>query len=135
MSFATNADSTAYFNRINAEDCLADNKGHILPRNSCRDPWVNFLNARIAKVIPTVGGQSIELSADIFNLLHLVNHDWGQVRTTSGGAGFENETLLRQTAYNTALQRGVYAYAGRAINRPNQNSSRWQIQLGAKYIF
>ncbi len=134
-SFATPADSASYFSRIAAEPCLAENRGHILPRNSCRDPWVNILNARLVKVIPTVGGQRIELSADIFNLLHLVNHDWGQVRTTSGGAGFENETLLRQTGYNTALQRGVYAYAGRVINRPNQNASRWQIQLGAKYTF
>ena len=135
MSFTTSADSAGYFARINSEACLAENKGHILPRNTCRDPWVNIFNARLAKVIPTVGGQSIELSADIFNLLHLVNHDWGQVRTTSGGAGFENETMLRQTAYNTALQRGVYQLFTRLPNRPNQNASRWQIQLGAKYIF
>ncbi|HMJ58310.1 MAG TPA: hypothetical protein VK467_04190, partial [Gemmatimonadales bacterium] len=135
MSFTTSADSAGYFARIDSEACLAENKGHILPRNSCRDPWVNLLNARIAKVIPTVGGQSIELSADIFNLLHLVNHDWGQVRTTSSGPGFENETMLRQTAYNTALQRGVYQLFTRLPNRPNQNASRWQIQLGAKYIF
>jgi len=135
MLFANAADSTTILARINSEPCLAENKGHILPRNSCRDPWVNILNARLVKVIPTVSGQSIELSADIFNLLHLVNHDWGQVRTTSTGPGFENETLLRQTAYDLGSQRGRYAYAGRQINRPNQNASRWQIQLGAKYVF
>jgi hypothetical protein len=135
ISLATPGDTAVLFARINSEPCLAENKGHILPRNSCRDPWVNILNARLTKVIPTVGGQSIELSADIFNLLHLVNHDWGQVRTTSSGPGFENENLLRQTAYNVALQRGVYALQTRLPNRPNLTSSRWQIQLGAKYIF
>ena len=135
ISLATPGDTAVLFARINSEPCLAENKGHILPRNSCRDPWVNILNARLTKVIPTVGGQSIELSADIFNLLHLVNHDWGQVRTTSSGPGFENENLLRQTAYNVALQRGVYALQTRLPNRPNLTSSRWQIQLGAKYVF
>jgi len=135
MLFATTADSAGYFARINSEPCLAENRGHILPRNSCRDPWVNFLSARLVKVIPTVGGQSLELSADIFNLLHLVNHDWGQVRTTSGGPGFENENMLRQTSYDLGSQRGRYALNTRLPNRPNQNASRWQIQLGAKYTF
>ena len=135
MSFASTADSAGFFARINSEACLADNRGHILPRNSCRDPWVNILNARLVKVIPTINGQSLELSADIFNLPHLVKWNWGIFKSTSGGPGFENENMLRQTAYNTALQRGVYALNTRAPERPNLTSSRWQIQLGAKYIF
>jgi hypothetical protein len=65
-----------------------------------------------------------------------VNRDWGVFRTTSGGPGFENETLLRQTSYDIATQRGRYSTSlMRAPNRPNLTSSRWQIQLGAKYIF
>lgn len=135
MLFATTADSAGYFARINSEACLGDNRGHILPRNSCRDPWINILNARLVKVIPTVRGQSLELSADIFNLLHLVNRDWGVFRATSGGAGFENENMLRQTGYDLTTQRGRYALNTRAPNRPNLTSSRWQLQLGAKYIF
>jgi len=128
----TPGDSTALFNYINAEPCLAENKGHILPRNSCRNPWTNFLNARIAKVIPTTGGQSLELSVDIFNLLHLVNHDWGVFRQTSG---FENQNLLRQKGFDATTQRGRYALALPQFERPSQTASRWQIQLGGKYIF
>lgn len=135
MLFATTADSAGFFNRINSEPCLANNRGHLLPRNSCRDPWVNLLNARLVKVIPTVNGQSLELSADIFNLLHLVNWDWGVIRTTSGGPGFENENMLRQTSYDLATGRGRYALNTRNPERPNLTSSRWQIQLGGKYIF
>jgi hypothetical protein len=129
------ADSTALFARINSEACLRDNKGHILPRNSCRDPWINILNARLVKVIRTVNGQSLELSADIFNLLHLINWDWGQIRTTSGGPGFENENLLAAAGYDVVNQRGRYALNTRPPNRANLTSSRWQIQLGAKYTF
>lgn len=135
ITLNTPSDSTALFARINSEPCLANNKGHILPRNSCRDPWVNLLNARLVKVIPTVNGQSLELSADIFNLLHLVNWDWGVIRTTSGGPGFENENLLAAAGYDVVNQRGRYALNKRDPNRPNLTASRWQIQLGAKYIF
>ena len=135
ITLNTPGDSTALFARINSEPCLAENKGHILPRNSCRDPWVNILNARLVKVIPTVNGQSLELSADFFNLLHLVNWDWGVIRTTSGGPGFENENLLAAAGYDVANQRGRYALNTRPPNRPNLTSSRWQIQLGGKYIF
>lgn len=132
IALATASDSTALFARINAEPCLANNRGHLLPRNSCRNPWTNFLNARLVKVVPTVRGQSLELSMDIFNLLHLVNHDWGQIRQTSG---FENANLLRQTGYQTANQRGVYALAIPQLNFPSQTASRWRVQLGGKYIF
>jgi hypothetical protein len=132
IALATAGDSTALFARIDAEPCLANNRGHLLPRNSCRNPWTNFLNARLVKVIPTVSGQSLELSVDIFNLLHLVNRDWGQIRQTSG---FENANLLRQTGYQTANQRGIYALALPQLNFPSQTASRWRVQLGGKYIF
>jgi hypothetical protein len=135
ISLATPSDSVALFQRIRSERCLFTNMGKLLPRNSCRDPWVNIMNARLTKVIPTVRGQSIELSADIFNLLHLINDKWGLFRATSGGPGFENENFLRATGYDLGNQRGRYALNTRAPKRTNLTSSRWQIQLGAKYIF
>ena len=134
IALATPAD-TALFQRIRSEACLRDNQGQLLPRNSCSDPWVNIMNARVAKIIPTVRGQSLEISADIFNLLHLLNDNWGVIKTTSGGPGFENENLLRATGYDIANQRGRYTLNTRAPNRPNLTASRWQLQIGAKYIF
>jgi hypothetical protein len=44
---------------INSEPCLRDNRGRILPRNVCRNPWQNLLNARLSKVLPTFGGLSV----------------------------------------------------------------------------
>jgi len=132
ITLATPGDSTALFNFINAEACLRDNGGRILPRNSCRNGSINILNARLVKVIPTISGQSLELSLDIFNLLHLLNHDWGQFRETSG---FENLNMLRQTGYDTVNERGRYALALPRRDFPSQTASRWRLQLGGKYIF
>ncbi|HEV8265005.1 MAG TPA: TonB-dependent receptor [Gemmatimonadales bacterium] len=132
IALATPGDSTALFAFINSEACLRDNKGHILPRNSCRNGSINILNARFVKAIPTISGQSLELSLDIFNLLHLLNRDWGQFRETSG---FENLNRLRMTTYDATFGRGVYALVPVQRDFPSQTASRWRVQLGGKYIF
>src|SRR3989449_2854994 len=62
--------------RSNGEDCLREHRGTLLPRNTCRNPWMNFLNARLAKVFNTVRGQSFERSeehtSELQSRLHLV---------------------------------------------------------------
>jgi len=57
----------------------------------------------------------------------------GLFRTTSVGPGFENENFLRATDYDLAKKRGRLHIATRAATRVNLTSSRWQIQLGARY--
>ena len=52
---------------IKGEPCLEANRGRILPRNSCQNPWINFLNLRLAKAFTTVQGQNVEVTADLFN--------------------------------------------------------------------
>lgn len=40
------------------------------------------LNARLTKVVPTRAGQSPELTADVYNVLNLLNRRWGHSRVT-----------------------------------------------------
>ena len=61
---------------IRSRPCLREQRGQLLRRNSCRDPWVSVMNARFSKVVPTTRGQSIELIADLFNVLNLLDRDW-----------------------------------------------------------
>src|SRR5207247_10274131 len=58
---------------INGEDCLREHRGTLLPRNTCRNPWMNFLNARLAKVFNAVHGQSLEGTADVFYVLAVLS--------------------------------------------------------------
>jgi hypothetical protein len=132
MTMTNPADWATLNSYINSEPCLSSNRGRLLPRNSCRNPWTNFLNASVAKVVPTVGGQSIEIRADVFNVLNLINGDWGLIRSTSG---FEEANLLRQTGFDTVNQRGIYSLSLPQRNRVQTNSSLWRLQLGLKYLF
>ena len=115
---------------INTQQCLVDARGSIMPRNTCRNPWRNILNARVAKTVGLPSGQSLELTMDVFNLLRLVGSDWGLFRSTTG---FETATLLRQTGYDPANNRPIYDLSLPQRDRVQTTSSRWQIQLGAKY--
>ena len=90
------------------------------------------MDARLGKVIPTVGGQSLELTLDVFNLMSLLGSDWGLQRSTTG---FETVNLLRLTGYDPVNNRGVYDLSLPQRDRVQTNASRWKMQLGAKYTF
>ena len=130
------ADSARLNNYINGDQCLSQNRGRLLPRNSCRNPWQNLLNARLSKVVPTFGGQSVEITMDMLNVLNFINSSWGLTRITGG---FEETTLLRQTGYDQALAgRGKYTFTPptkAAVSNVNSLGSRWVFQLGARYTF
>ena len=115
---------------IQNEPCLEKARGSLLQRNTCRNPFIHILNARITKGLPSIGGQHFELSADIFNFLHLINHDWGVIRQTSG---FEEANLLSTAGWDAVNNRFKYRLALPQKNAPT--TQQWQVQLGLKYIF
>lgn len=119
---------------INSDPCLNAQRGRIMSRNSCRNPWQTFLDARVSKTISTMNGQSLEISLDVFNVPRLLgqmlDNNWGTVNSTSG---FENANLLRLTGYDAASGRGKYALSLPTYRAVNINASRWQMQFGARY--
>jgi outer membrane receptor protein involved in Fe transport len=136
ISLATPSDWTRLNNYINSEPCLNSQRGRILERNSCRNPVQTFLDARLAKTFSTFGGQSIEISADIFNVPRLLgsilDNNWGEVRSTSG---FENANLLTLSGYSVGAARGVYRLNLPVYRQVSVSASRWNMQFGARYTF
>ena len=117
---------------INGEACLRENRGQLVGRNTCRDAWQSFVNARVAKGVRLFGNQRIDFTMDIRNLMALMGMG-GQVRTTSS---FEAVNILSSQGYNTALSRPRYRLGTLPTrNRVNTTASRWQLMLGAKYSF
>jgi hypothetical protein len=115
------------------EPCLNEARGTLLGRNTCRGPWVSFINARISKVFRTLRGQSFEINLDIFNLPNLIKSSWGVNRSTTG---FENQAILSQTGYDVANQRGEYTT--RNLSQKDgvvASWSRYQLMLSGRYIF
>jgi outer membrane receptor protein involved in Fe transport len=130
---------------IESQDCLQENRGRIMERNSCQNPWQNYLNARLAATIPTIGAQGLELSLDLFNVLNFIDRDWGlykQVSEFEGGPRF-----LNAAGYDAANDRPTYRFAAPSIiettvfgenpsgAQSGVNRSRWTMQVGARYHF
>ena len=121
---------------IAGEACVNEQRGQVMERNSCRNPWTHFVDFRLAKRISTFGSQGMEITADIFNLLNLINSDWGLNRQTSG---FEAATgVLNVAGWDAANNRPRYSVANPisvARERVSVTASRWRMQLGLKYTW
>jgi outer membrane receptor protein involved in Fe transport len=121
---------------IDSQSCLAKSRGKLLERNSCRNAWSNLVNARLATSVPLMGGQRVELSWDIFNVLNMFDKEWGAFKQVS--AFEEGPSFLRAAGYDVANNRPIYNFSPpSSIERTvlGPNSSRWRMQFGAKYSF
>jgi hypothetical protein len=85
--------------------------------------------------VPLAAGRRVEITADIFNLPNLISARWGrQIDVTTG----PTVKLLRLTGWDTSTPnaRGIYQLPPpppRGAVDPA--TSRWRIQLGARYDF
>jgi hypothetical protein len=120
-------DSTyATLNRfVQSQDCLRRQRGHLLARNSCRNPWTNTANARLSRAFPVGAGRALAITLDVFNLPHLLNRAWGLARSVDA------TPLLELVGYDTMAGRGVYRLLRRSPRTVDEPGSRWRMQLGA----
>lgn len=137
--------SKAAWNAMNTfitnDPVLSQYRGQFVPRNAGREPWVNELDLSVIQDIPTGVGR-IQLTANIFNVLNLLNPSWGYIQfvTRPSQGDFSG-----QTRYGIAKFNG-YEMDGRMrldFQTPQGNSifvrdnllSRRQMQIGVRYIF
>jgi hypothetical protein len=147
--FVQNVAAAQAFERfISAQPCLDRQRGRIMARNSCRSPFQERMDLSVRQAIPSVRGQQFVLQLDIFNLLNLINHDWGQIELPTLSPVFNNQSALIQTSrsagslatsmptytFDTRLYDAATgapkAFAGRALF-----TSNYQIQLTMRYSF
>jgi hypothetical protein len=117
---------------IESEQCLRQQRGGLLERNSCGNPWTTFTTARVAKTFRTWQGQSIELEVSVFNLLNLLDGDWGHVRATTDQPAVQ---LLRMVGYDETNGRGIYQFEPPPRNQIADGLSRWRLLTGLRYVF
>ncbi len=121
---------------IESVECLRENRGEILERNSCRAPWSNRFDFRLAQNFSTFGRQNAQFTVDILNVANLLNSEWGRSDFVSNQA----DNLLFLASSNNAPDaqgRRLYgAFNPRGDRFTSSNlDSRYQIQLGLRYSF
>jgi hypothetical protein len=74
--------AAAFDSFISSHDCLNDQRGSIMKRNTCFTPWTNNFDVSIEQGITTLRGQNLSLRLDVFNFGNLLNKNWGRQITT-----------------------------------------------------
>jgi hypothetical protein len=129
-SVPAGADEYANLMRYVAADrCLREQRGQVVRRNSCRQPWDGELDARLSEVVPLARGHAVEVSTDLFNVLNFLDRYWGRKRSIDG------TQMLELVGYDAAHDRGIYIFHPPTRRAINADGTRWQARLGVKYAF
>lgn len=143
---------------ISSQDCLNEQRGHIMKRNSCRNPAQNRLDFSLRQGIPEIRGQRLAVQLDVINFAalsgELFNHafggdrDWGKnygatlssfpQQTVLSGSGLSNGTRVSRTPGPTAQSMPVYTFNSTVRSRgPYDFASNigYQMQLTFRYDF
>ena len=122
---------------ISQMPCLQKQRGQIMRRNSCREPWSNTTVASIRQLTP-LGGRVLEFQVEAYNVLNLLNRKWGQrlvacIPSPSCGTS----QLLEHTQQSaTDVTQPVFHFDTTAPRWVTwEAESTFQLQVGVRYRF
>ncbi|MFQ5888480.1 MAG: TonB-dependent receptor domain-containing protein [Gemmatimonadota bacterium] len=117
-------------------ECLREAVGTIIRRNTCRNDFFTQFDLRLRKRFRTVGNQRFEITADFFNVLNLINSDWG--RNVGVGQFSDERELLSVEGFDAATQTYIYSVNpsfGEEVDLRAQRTDQGSVQIGVKYVF
>ncbi|MEL7148935.1 MAG: hypothetical protein AAFO69_21345, partial [Bacteroidota bacterium] len=128
---------------IAADDYLSGRRGQYAERNQSRTPFENVIDLRFLQdfYIEMGNGKrnTLQFSVDVFNFTNLLNKNWGRRYQRQFGGyelvqfeGFQDGTNI--PTYTFREFEGGEPFFG-DLDDAGVLSSRWQIQLGLRYIF
>lgn len=125
------AQQVAFERFIEASTCLRRQRGRVLERNACREPWSHTTVASLRQTIP-IGGRGLETVLDVVNVLDLLNDRWGRQRVAV-------PRLLEHVAQTTgspAMAQPIFRFDPAHVGWTTlETGSAFQLQLTARYRF
>lgn len=137
-------------NLIEGDKYLKTRRGQYAERNGLRTPWNHELDLKLMhefKLSKTNNQHSIQVSFDVFNVLNLLNNDWGHITFVTNVNNYTVNMLnFVNDANNLAPGKPLGGYIPTfTFNKPATSNgkyytvdpinSRWQGQLGIRYSF
>ena len=125
------AERSAFESLVERSSCLRRQRGRIMERNSCREPWSNTTIASLRQAIP-IESRSVDVQLDIFNVLNLLNGNWGH-RQEAAPALLEH---VGQTAAPVESARPIFRFDATTPHLTTVTTeSAFQLQLALRYRF
>ncbi|MBW1295824.1 TonB-dependent receptor [Aquimarina litoralis] len=128
----------AFNNYIANDDYLSDRRGQYAERNGDRGPWNHIFDLRfIQDFSMKIGNKThgLQFTADILNFGNLLNKEWGVRKFISNEVNLLDVVDIDSDNVPTfSLNQNVVDDVEQIDDFGNQ-SSRWQMQVGLRYIF
>ncbi|MFL5580393.1 MAG: TonB-dependent receptor domain-containing protein, partial [Gemmatimonadaceae bacterium] len=123
------AQQTAFDRFIARSPCLRRQRGRILERNSCREPWSHTTVGSVQQAV-AVGGRALEVELDVFNVLNLLNGAWGHYRVA-------DPVLLEHVREEGPLgaTQPLFHFNPARAEWTLESESAFQLQLAVRYRF
>jgi hypothetical protein len=148
ITYTAQQQSDAFFAYVENDKYLSKHKGQVMERYGATLPWAHTVDLRILQDFSLKMGSkthTLQISADVSNLLNLINKDWG-FRYNYNFGTFQDQALLGlpssgnntgAESYSKANPKYTFDPAGPTrSNQPNYSTaSTWGIQLGVRYLF
>lgn len=124
---------------INGNDYLSENKGAYAERNAARTPFTHIFDFKFIQdvfVNTDSRKQTLQFTFDLFNVGNLLNNDWGRRYYVSYGT----YNVIDFQGYAADGKTPQYQFSTPSgdiwdVDDSGVNSSRWQAQVGVRYIF
>ncbi len=130
-------------NFINNNHYLSKHRGEYAQRNAAIDPWFKRLDLNVTQdiylVTPNKQRHTLRFSIDITNLGNLINSNWGVYQGASVTSFLKYDKLAadgRTPIFSFPYANGVSQVPYTKSYQNNISAiSRWQAQIGIRYIF
>jgi len=124
---------------IEGAPCLRRQRGQIMERNSCREPWAHTTVASVRQAIPTPG-RALDVELQVFNVLNLLRSSCGLSRVTYGRSDVTaTPPLLERVGRiggTNATAQSEFRFEPTAPRWTTQPElSAYQLQLALRYRF
>jgi hypothetical protein len=127
----TESQAAAFERFVEKSDCLRRQRGRILSRNSCREPWSHTTVASVRQTVP-IGRRGVEVELDVFNVLNLLNSSSGLYRVAQPRL----LSHVAQTGSDVMTSQPIFRFD---TSRPEWETlpteSAFQLQLAVRYRF
>jgi hypothetical protein len=114
--------------RPNVAAYLRENAGQRASRNGVRNEFSHLVNTRMEKRF-ALGARSMDLTLDVYNLLHLINDEWGGIHNFGG-----SRRLLTVTGFDADQEQFRYR-VNENVGEVPRSGDVYQIQLGVRMNF
>lgn len=127
---------------IESDPYLSTRRGQYVKRNSNRAPFSNVVDLKLVQDLSLyVGGKehTLQLTMDVFNFTNLLNANWGRRYFVGSFGAYQ---LIDFEGFQADGTTPEFTFPGVPEGFPQDNiddsgiqSSRWQMQLGVRYLF